>query len=189
MGSANTAMAIFLLAFNISACIYVRRLITAFHRDQNDLPKWAKAARAAIQKLESSHKQYFLDDLIMDTVGGIVEKSFLESSLFKQGNGLGLRITERGYDLRDALELKHQKRKEASLESVIEMVLDDKEEKEEEDPSDYKTIIAKMKTKFDQYSAALEASKSDEVAEAVKAIESLETVEATESAEDAENKK
>jgi hypothetical protein len=107
MGSANTAMAIILLAFNISTCFYVRRLIKAFHHDQNCLPTWAKVSRTAIGKLEGSFKELFLDDLLTDDpVMSLLESKFFGSSLFKHEDSMRLQITERGFDMRDDMELK-----------------------------------------------------------------------------------
>ena len=69
-------MAVLLLSFNVSTCFYLRGLIKAFHRNENDLPKWAKASRRLISRLEGSNKQLFLEELFEDTQEIPSEKDF-----------------------------------------------------------------------------------------------------------------
>lgn len=114
-------MTVFLLSFNISACIYVRRLITAFHRDESCLPKWAKTARAVIDRLEPPEKKFFLDDVYTDTnKESEQEKWFFTSELFTQENPLRLEQTANGFDMRDELEIKRQKKIIAEMDSINE---------------------------------------------------------------------
>ncbi len=175
MGSATMAMAVFLLAFNISACIYVRGLIKSFHRDQNCLPKWAKVTREAIEKLDGAKKQFFLDEIFDDTVESPLEKSFFSSSLFDREDMLRLKVTEKGFDMRDEMELRNQARKsksqtkpqekanmdslrEEDVHEIVEMALEDKKI---DAADDMYTSVSTLKQRFEEYIESVQKKKQE----------------------------
>lgn len=156
MSRFNTFCAVALLIFNISSSMYVKRLITKFHKNPNDLPAWARIAREAIEKLDGSVKE-LLPDLVDNRVAeeeaaiqNKVDLAFLNSELFAGFKNMRLDITERGFDMRDEFELKRDKSKADGdvNDALIEMVEVKEEEKiTGEFSKDYNRAKAKAQEK------------------------------------------
>lgn len=145
MSHFNTFCAVALLSFNIISSIYVKVLIARFHKNQNDLPEWARVAREAIEKLDGSLNELFQDsgdnqvEQEEEVIQNRVDQAFLDSDIFHGYKSMRLEFTEQGFDMRDDFELKKANKSKADedvMDPLMEMVEVKREEKTSEEFAD-----------------------------------------------------
>lgn len=119
--------------------MYVKVLIARFHKNQNDLPQWARIARDAIEKLDGSLKELFPDsgdnqvEQEETVIQNRVDQAFLESDIFHGYKSMRLEVNKQGFDMRDDFEFKKaNKSKSKADEDVMDTLMEMVEVKREE---------------------------------------------------------